>query len=44
MRQFGTYAIILVLIIVAGIALIAGLGQNASNTFATVKDALPTGS
>ena len=38
------YAVMLALIIVVCIGTITALGQNANNTFLTVKNALPTGS
>ena len=38
------YAVMLALIIVVCIGTITALGQNANNTFTTVKNALPSGS
>jgi len=38
------YAVMLALIIVACIATVTALGNNANNTFQIVKNALPTGS
>ena len=43
MREFAKYAFILALITVVCLATITALGQNAKNTFTTVKNALPTG-
>ena len=44
MREFGMYAVLLVLLIVGCIATLTALGQNANNKFNTVSNALPTGS